>query len=58
MKEGFAISEPPFTLKVFTSCYWGKEVLERIMLVLEKYLNHVHEHFLYLVMTSAKNFKT
>ena len=23
-------------LKVFTSCYWGKEVLEKIVLVLEK----------------------
>ena len=36
MKEGIAISKPPSTLKVFTSCYWGKEVLEKIMLVLEK----------------------
>ena len=36
MKEGIAISEPPSTLKVSTSCYWGKEVLEKIMLVLEK----------------------
>ena len=25
-------------LKVFTSCYWGKEVLQKVMLVLEKSL--------------------
>ena len=30
---------PPSTLKVFTSSYWGKEVLEKIILVLEKSLN-------------------
>ena len=26
---------PPSTLKVFTSSYWGKEVLEKIILVLK-----------------------
>ena len=72
MKEGIAAGEPPSTLKVFTSCYWGKHVLEKNInnvspcKVLEKPLifsqkilyKHVQEHFLYLVMTSAKNFKT
>ena len=41
MKAGIAIREPPSTytiLKVFTSCYWGKEVLEKMILVLEKSL--------------------
>jgi len=38
MKEGIAISEPPSTLKVFTSCYWEKEVLGKLILVLEKSL--------------------
>ena len=28
MKEGITISEPPSILKVFPSCYWGKEVLD------------------------------
>ena len=41
MKAGIAIREPPSTytiLKVFTSCYWRKEVLEKMILVLEKSL--------------------
>ena len=41
MKEGIAISKPsstPRILKVSTSCYWGKEVLEKMILVLEKSL--------------------
>ena len=38
MKEGIAINEFPSTLKVFTSCYWGEEVLEKVILVLEKSL--------------------
>ena len=34
MKEDAAISEPPLhlrILKVFTSCYWEKEVLEKMI---------------------------
>ena len=52
MKEGIAISKPPLhllILKVFTSYYFGKEVLEKMILVPEKslifpknfYMNHV-----------------
>ena len=39
MKEGIAISEPPSTLKVFTSCYWAREVFEKLFFVIQKSLN-------------------
>ena len=41
LKEGIEICEPPLhllILKVFTSYYWGKEILEKIILVLKKTL--------------------
>ena len=39
MKKGIAIVDPlPCILKVFFSCYWGKEVVEKMILVLEKSL--------------------
>ena len=38
IKEGIAISKPPSTLKVFTSCYWGKEVLEKSLIFSQKIL--------------------
>ena len=48
MKEGITISEPPSTysfLKVFSSCYWEKEVLKKVILVVNEFfakfaLNH------------------
>ena len=38
MKESIAISDTLLhlrILKVFTSCYWGKEVLDKVILVLD-----------------------